>query len=235
MSANHTKITAEDLRAECLKVRYSRQLPRPEVFPSDENWQYIISRSMTGIGAGLYRKYLVSWLMDESDRCDYHNAALQRFPEYMLAVPREYALNVVYGDIDSCAQATKHVIIESKLFDARRLMELLGDEDTPRIGFVVECLCAYQPEYTAGDLAAMKMLLAALRDPDPFGEITQSRGMFGQTTKYICPHGHVNDVSEEYCHVEDCGLNIYGLTREQDAMIDEYETRVKALAKLLGQ
>ena len=76
-----TRISADELRAECLKERYSRQLTRPEVFPSEDNWKYIIDHRMTGIGSGLYRKYLVSWLLDESERCDYHLAALKYFPD----------------------------------------------------------------------------------------------------------------------------------------------------------
>lgn len=230
-----TSVSADDLRAECLKEKYSRQLSRPEVFPDEEKWQYIIDRKMTGIGSGLYRKYLVSWLTDEKDRCDFHQAALRYFPEYIATVDRKYALRVVYDDIDSAPDASIEVIREARLFDAEHLIALLGDSENSRLGFVVSCLCAYQPEYTRADLAAMRNLLAIVRDPDPVGEIRQSKGLLGATTKYICPRGHSNDVSSNYCHVEGCGLNIYGLTEEQDAIIDDFEKRVAALSALLGE
>lgn len=227
-----TRISADELRAECLKERYSRQLTRPEVFPSEDNWKYIIDHRMTGIGSGLYRKYLVSWLLDESERCDYHLAALKYFPDYAAATDRSYILKVVYGDIKSAPAATIDVIEKALLFDARTLLGLMSDTE-PHTPFVVECLKAYQPEYTLNDLYDMLTLLAAVRDPDPLGEIRQSKGLLGSSTKYICPNGHVNDADSNYCHAESCGLNIYGLTAEQDAMIDDFEHRIKALEAML--
>ncbi len=229
-----TIISADELRAECLKERYSRQLVRPEVFPSAENWQYIIEHRMTGIGAGLYRKYLVSWLMDKSERCDYHLAALTYFPEYIAAVNREYALKVVYSDIESAPEASIAVIQSARLFDAPSLIELLGNTDKSHLNFVVSCLSAYQPEYTQADLADMRTLLAAVQNPDPIGEIRQNKTILGSTTKYICPNGHINDVENNYCHVETCGLNIYGLTEAQDDIIDEFVRRLDVLSTLLA-
>ncbi len=231
-----TSVTAEDLRAECLKTRYKKQLARPDVFPSAENWQYIIERRMTGIGTGLYRKFLVSWLMDEDSRCDYHQAALKYFPQYIAEVEREYALKIVYADIDSCPEASISVIHQAKLFSAQYLLRLLSDTGAPnsRLPFVVSCLTAYQPEYTRQDLQTMRTLLSAVREPDPLGEIRQSRTILGSVTKYICPKGHINDITCNYCHSAGCGLNIYGLTEEQDAIIEEYSHRTEALAALLG-
>jgi len=226
-------ISADALKAECLKERYSSQLSRPEVFPSDENWQYIIGHSMTGIGPGLYRKYIVSWLIDPSERCDYHQAALTRFPEYLSAVPRQYALDVVYADIDSAPGATLDVIHRVQLFDAPRLLGLLADEECPRVGFVADCLDAYQPEYTLSDLTNMRTLLGALRDLPPLGKITRTRTLLGQTDRYVCPRGHVNDITDDYCRADNCGLNIYGLTERQDRLVDGYADRVRTLGKLL--
>lgn len=229
----HT-VTAEDLRAECLKERYTRQLSKPEVFPSAENWEYIISRRMTGIGAGLYRKYLVSRLLDVKDRCDYHMAALEYFVKYITCVPRDYAIKVVYGDIDSCPEATTEVIVEAQLFDADSLVNILGDDSSDRLPWVVNCLKAYQPQYSAHSLQGMKNLLAAVRNPDPVGQIVTTRNVFGQSTRYICPNGHTNDVRDNYCRQPGCGLNIYGLTESQDEIIDEFERRINALEHLLN-
>ena len=150
-------IDAEDLRAQCLKMRYSRRLVEPEVFPSEQEWEYITGRAMTGIGSSLYRKYLVSWSLPEDERTDIHCSALQWFPQYIATVPRDYALGVVYGDISSCPQATLAVIYKARLFDADMLRDVLHSTEPlspplPQgyypLTFVVECLDAYQPEYT---------------------------------------------------------------------------------------
>ncbi len=233
MSPLKTSVTAEDLRAECLKERYSNQLVRPEVFPSVENWQYIIERKMTGIGGRLYRKYLVSWLMNGSMRTDFHIAALEYFPKYVTAVDRSYALDVVYSDVDSCPQATIAVIEQAQLFDAKKLLEILNT-DGNHLSFVVDCLVAFQPDYNSDDLADMRRLLSAVRDPEPLGEIRTTRNVFGQSEKYICPRGHVNDANQNYCQSDDCGLNIYGLTAKQDEVIDDFERRINALGNLLN-
>lgn len=233
MDTPSPSIIADDLKAECLKQRYTRQLAKPEVFPSADNWKYIIEHRMTGIGSRLYRKYLVSRMIEDKDRCDYHQAALDNFISYIKSVPRDYALKVVYGDIESCPEATIDVIVEAQLFDAPSLLKILGDENTYNLPWVTECLTAFQPEYNIRDLADMKNLLATVRNPDPVGKIVTSRTLLGQTTRYVCPNGHNNDAHDNYCRV--CGLNIYGLTEAHDNIIDEYETRVNTLEKMLNK
>ena len=169
-------IDAEDLRAQCLKMRYSRRLVEPEVFPSEQEWEYITGRAMTGIGSSLYRKYLVSWSLPEDERTDIHCSALQWFPQYIAAVPRDYALGVVYGDISSCPQATLAVIYKARLFDADMLRDVLHSTEPlsppfPQgyypLTFVVECLDAYQPEYTDDTLESMRELYRDITDPEP--------------------------------------------------------------------
>ena len=235
-------IDAEELRAQCLKVRYSRRLVEPDVFPSDSEWEYITSRAMTGIGASLYRKYLVSWCLPEDHRTEIHCSALHWFPLYVEAVPRDYALSVVYGDISSCPKATLAVIHKARLFDTDMLRDILrtpspASPPLPNgyypLAFVVECLDAYQPEYDYGTLESMRELYADITDPKPLGRITDSKAIFGGGTKYECPQGHINDACEEYCTHPGCGLNIYGLRQHHEAMIEEYAERIDALATLL--
>lgn len=236
-------IDAEDLRAQCLKMRYSRRLVEPEVFPSEQEWEYITGRAMTGIGSSLYRKYLVSWSLPEDERTDIHCSALQWFPQYIATVPRDYALGVVYGDISSCPQATLAVIYKARLFDADMLRDVLHSTEPlspplPQsyypLTFVVECLDAYQPEYTNDTLESMRELYRDITDPEPLGRITDSRAIFGGGTKYECPQGHINDAGQEYCIQPGCGLNIYGLRQRHEALIAAFAERIDALAALLA-
>jgi hypothetical protein len=221
-------VSADELIAAERAERYKRQLERPDVFPAAANWQYIIDNRMAVIGRELYRKYLVSWLTPASERCDYHELALQRFAEYLSAIDREVAVDVVYSDITSAPEATKGLIADCRLFDAKRLYEILHDGDT---AFAVDCLDTFQPSYSADDLHNMQRLVLAIDNLEPLGEMRETRSIFGRDTKYVCPDGHTNSAQQEFCAT--CGLNIKGFNAEQVAVIRDFRSRTSTLSTLL--
>lgn len=231
-AAQPAAISAEALRTELLRLRYARLLEQPEVFPSQANWDFIIQNALEGIGEGLYRKFLVSAVLDESERRSPNRIALKEFPRYIKAVPRQYAIEVVYDDTVSAPEATKNLIIECELFDARAVAELI---ERGELGMAVDLLEAFQPEYTRADLADMRALLDRLQHLPEEGEMADGRGLLRRELRYVCPAGHVNAAEAQYCTHAGCGLNIYGLTRPQVQAIDDYSTRVEALASLLGR
>jgi hypothetical protein len=221
-------ISADELIAAERAERYKRQLERPDVFPAASNWQYIIDNRMSIIGRELYRKYLVSWLTPAAERCDYHELALLRFSDYLNAIDRKDAVEIVYSDITSAPEATKGLIADCRLFDAQKLYKILGEGD---VTFVVDCLDTFQPTYSAADLHNMQRLALAIDNLEPLGEMREARSIFGRETKYICPEGHTNSAQQEFCAT--CGLNINGFTGEQVAVIREFRSRTTTLAGLL--
>jgi hypothetical protein len=221
-------VSADELIAAERAERYKRQLERPDVFPAAANWQYIIDNRMAIIGRELYRKYLVSWLTPPAERCDYHELALQRFSEFLCAIDRADAVDIVYSDVSSAPEATKGLIADCRLFDALKLYEILHDGDT---AFAVECLATFQPEYTESDLQNMQRLSMAIDNLEPLGEVREARSIFGRETKYICPEGHTNSAQQEFC--ASCGLNIFGFNGEQAASIRDFKARVSTLSRLL--
>jgi hypothetical protein len=223
-------VSADQLIAAERAERYKRQLERPDKFPDGANWQYIIENKMALIGRELYRKYLVSWLTPQPERCDYHELALQRFGEYLCAIEREDAVDIVYSDITSAPEATKGLIADCNLFDAMRLYKILNDGDA---NFVVECLDTFQPKYTANDLRNMQRLSLAIDNLEPLGEMRDARSIFGREVKYICPEGHTNSAQQEFCAT--CGLNIHGFNGEQVAMIRDFKSRIATLSRLLSK
>lgn len=47
-----TVISSEELRTELLRRKYTELLSRPDVFPSSQNWNFIIERKMwQGVGS----------------------------------------------------------------------------------------------------------------------------------------------------------------------------------------
>ena len=98
-----------------------------------------------------------------------------------------------------------------------------------------ELLNAFQPDYGPDDLEDMRALLRLLRNLPEEGEMADGRGLLRRELRYVCPAGHVNAAEAQYCTHSGCGLNIYGLTREQAQAIDAFEERVDALGTLLDK
>ncbi len=224
-------VSAEALKAECLRRKYLTLLEKPEVFPSETNWNFIIDNRMTGIGRLLLRKYIVSRLMPEDNRSIYHRQAIRFFPEYLKAVPREYALDVVYSDYESDPEGFVEIVRQTSLFDARKLLELV--ESRGAVETAISVLDVFQPEYTVADAKAMRALLIALRSLPKLGRVEERHGLFGHDLRYYCPAGHSNSTDVEFCTREDCRLNIFGLNPEQAKTIDDFQTRLDALEDML--
>lgn len=227
-------VSADELIAAERAERYRQQLERADVFPSAQNWDYITEHGMGQLADLLYRKYLISWLTDESIRTDYHIMAMERITGYLEAIDREDALAAVYGDVTSAPEGTIELIEKARLFSARHLLSILHgsyDETFDPAVFVVDCMGAYQPEYTRRDIMEMQKLLEAVRGLAPIGEMQTTRRLFGRENRYICPNGHVNPPDMEYC--DTCGVNRYGFTREQDQTVENYAQRLTLLRRLL--
>ena len=225
-------VSAEELNTELLRRRYLELLDRSDVFPSQANWDFIIENALTGLGEALYRKFLVSAVLPEAERRSPNRIALKEFPRYLAAVPREYAVEVVYDDTVSAPEATRGLIEECRLFDANAIAALVRRGEAP---MAATLLSAFQPQYTEADLADMRALLGIMRNLPEEGEIVTNAGLLRREVRYVCPHGHMNAAEAHYCTHSGCGLDIYGLTREQAEAIDSFEQRVDALAELLAR
>lgn len=226
-----TGVTADQLIAAERADRYKRQLERPEVFPSEDNWKYIIETRMDVIAPELYRKYLISWLTPEKQRSDFHYAALSHFAEYITTIDRQAALDAVYDDITSSPEATLDLIVDCRLFDAEHLMQLLDEGVSP--AFVADCMEAYQPVYQRSDLSSMQHLLEAMNDLPEEGSLGESRSFFSNSVRYICPNGHSNSRETRFC--SQCGLDIHGLNEQQAKIMSDFANRLSTLRRILSK
>ena len=222
-------VSADSLIATERAERYKRQLERPEVFPTAENWEYIIDTAMYQIAPELYRKYLMAWLTPAVNRSDFHDLALENFPEYLRAIPRADAVSAVYADVTSAPEATLAVILDCRLFDAPALQKILDHGGSA--GFVAECMNAYQEHYTRDDLRDMQLLYNEMMQLPAEGIMRETRSIFGRDLRYICPNGHSNPKDTDFC--TQCGLNINGLNADQQAAIDRFGSRLQTLDRLL--
>lgn len=224
-------VTADALIVAERAEKYKRQLQRPEVFPTADNWRYIIDNAMAEVAPELYRKFLMSWLTPVKDRSDFHLLALENFPRYITAIDRDAALDAVYADVDTSREATLHVITECRLFDAVELLNLIDADTDP--GYVALCADAYQPDYSADDIQDMQQLLRYFRRIPACGTVREKSGIFGSEKRYICRNGHSNPADTPFC--TQCGLNINGFTKTQATALDHLETRIRLLQRLMSK
>ncbi len=224
-------ITSDRLKAEELRLRYIEIIDRPDIFPTPTNWQFIIDNAMTGLGPALLRKYLTASDLPDDDREPLHDAAIEYFPRYLLAVPRQYAVQTIYSDPFTLPEITLRLIHDLQLFDAGQILRLLKAECTD---FALQAIDSYSYEYTSDDLDAMLRLAEWLDGEPELGYREERRGLLGTSLKYICPRGHINDADREFCSHSSCGLDIYGHTAAQAARIATFRHRLRALQSLFS-
>ncbi len=202
-------ITAEQLKVEEIRLHYEQLLEDRNTFPTRANWQYICDNAMTGIGEQLYLKYLTACGIEECDRAELHQIAIEEFPKYLKAIDRDYAIAIVYGDTTSATEETIDLIKQCQLFSADYLSNLI---DCNELNFVFKILPVYQPEYTQSDLISMRALSDKLHSLEKIERTEETKGLFG-----IKSH-----------------KTIKGFTEEQISLLNTFDHRLKALTNLIG-
>lgn len=223
-------VSSEELKMECLRRKYLELLTQPEVFPSEENWDFIISNHLQGLGARLYRKFVVSYMLEDDQRCDYHNLAIKRFPKYIQSIERDEALDVVYSDTESAPDGFVKLVYDCQLFDCERIGHLV---DNGQPDLAADLLGAYQPEYDGDTIDAMQFLLTKFDHLPSLGTIEVHKGVFKTERRYICPDGHSNPHDVMFCEEEGCGKDIYGLTEAQRKAVEQFSERIGVLRDML--
>ena len=222
-------ISAEELRAEELRLRYRELLVRPDVFPTEANWQFIISRRMPGLASLLYQKYLVALTIDDNDRDQLHDVAVEQFPEYISAIDRREAIDALYSDVTTSPDKTAALIRKNNLFDASALIGLIDDGE---VNFALSVIDVYQPDYSEEDVEQMEHLMYRLDSLPRHGYVEQRGGIFGASERYICPDGHSNPADTEYCRHSGCGKNARGLSEKQEKAISLFISRISVLKSM---
>lgn len=230
MDVRRFSVSAHELKVECLRRKYRELLSQPDIFPSKENWDFIIDNAMTGLGEGLYRKFLVASLLDEDKRCDFHLLAIEKFPVYLKTVDRSYALEILYSDHSTMRDEFVRLVYECQLFDAGKIGDII-DAGIPDLA--AELLDSYQPEYDGDAIDAMQFLLSKFDKIPSLGEIEIHKGLFKTERRYICPDGHVNPQDAIFCQTEGCGKDIRGLTESNLKAIERFADRIEILREML--
>lgn len=232
MALNPTvSISADSLRAELLKRKYEVLLEKPEVFPSQKNWEYISEHGMAGkIGRLLFRKYIVAVLTPTVDRVDSHLLALREFPKYLASLPLQARIDIIYSDTDSIPEETFKLAEKNQLFSCDAVYSMIEDG---RLDKAIKYLGLFKPDYNNSDYIKMKGLVRRLRSLPELGCVQATRGLFSSGVKYICPDGHSNSPDTRFCEHPGCGKDIYGLTKPMYDAIEAFENLTEVLGEML--
>lgn len=222
--------SAREVKNEELRLRYVELLQRPDVYPTRANWSYISESRMRGLCALLYGKYLAALTIDDNDREELHDVAVEGFPKYLAGVGIDEAVEAIYGDIETNTAAAKSLIRDCGLFDAHRLETLL---EAGRTRFVLDLIDVYRREYDEDQLADMKSLASTLDNMPELGHIEERHGLWGRQRRFICPEGHNNTADNVFCN--QCGLDIYGKTEADYSRIELLKKRIEALESLIDR
>lgn len=224
-------ISAKELNAELLKRKYAQLLKNEEIYPSQNNWDYIIEHKMHELSHLLYQKYLSALDIAEDERKSNHNDTITMFPKYLQSIERSHAIETIYNDTSTNTSATVDLAIRLDLFDFDGILDMI---DRKEAGAAAQMLMALKPTYSANDIDDLNDLLEEFYQLPNLGRIDESAlNLFLGERKYICPNGHTNNDVVEFCTYEDCELNIKGLTRHEVDCIDEFAERIKVIEELL--
>ena len=155
----------------------------------------------------------------------------KNYDQFALMSNRSFLIKAIYKELED--NNTYHNAIKCinkyQLFDAKAILELIKN------GFVkqaVSLLNIEQPYYSNEDLQYMKLIIDNLEHlPDVGKREIVKTGIFSKDSeKYICQHGHKNDIDIEFC--KECGENIKGLERIDLKNIEAFKQKVTVLGDL---
>lgn len=151
--------------------------------------------------------------------------------EYLSMIERASAVDAIYSIIESSPIRSTIIIKEKYLFDAKSIQGLISKGN---LEDACNLLAAEQETYTKEDLSDMKEILRMFDSLPDVGKIAVVKGgvLSKEKERFVCQHGHTSDKDSKYC--ENCGENIKGLTRYQDAKIEAYRQKVESLAFLFS-
>lgn len=161
----------------------------------------------------------------------------ERFPIILSVLPYEDAVKFIYNDYPTWKKRAFPLIQENKLFCAEKILELLHQG---HMDLAVELLETEKNFYTHEDVKYMEAIVEHLDNLPDKGQITEVKaGTFSSkmVEMYVCPLGHKNDKSVEFCEYGNypnyCELNIKGLNKSQVKVIQAFKDKVTVVKNML--
>lgn len=224
---DHRVVSCDSLQKQIHKTTIVNRL-RAKTFPSEATWDYLFRNPIDDIFAPLLTFYIEAIKKEICSLSAQDVLLKERFPIYCGLVDKTVAEQELYAQLPQSIVAVSPLIIENHLFAPEHIIELLNNHF---VSEAISCLSADKDYYTEADLALMRQIVGLLQSLPDEGEVKEVKGMISTKPKYVCPNGHKNDSTVEFCST--CGLNKQGLTERQVSMIKRFILKVDSLEVLL--
>ena len=233
VTANHLSVNsvvyADQLSAEYQKRDLIARLEDGELL-SPEDWSFLSTHPVNEAAPLLLDKYL---LLPSTPNSEDEIQLAQNMSPYLNRLDKEMAIQLVSERIDKNTDEVIKLICSCNLFDAGLVTSLFKKGE---VNTAIKLLDANKESYASQDLLSMKEIVVLIDHLPEEGKIEIVKGVFSKgEEKYICPHGHKNPATNEFCQEYGCGINIKGLTRFQLKKIDAFKLKVQSLDALLKQ
>lgn len=160
------------------------------------------------------------------------NSYLDKLLGVLRSYERSYIIPIIYERTSSKEEFPyiKDLIFSLNLFDAGTILEICKKDYKSGL----QLLSSRSDSYGVEELSKMEEICRLYDSlPDTGKKELVKSGMFSkkEEEKFFCENGHVNDTAAEYC--AKCGVNIKGLTSEEEDEITKFKQRVEALKNIL--
>lgn len=153
--------------------------------------------------------------------------------QYLGAIPKEMVTRRAYEKRKENKAVMGDLIVACNLFDSERIL-LAIKEDLTNSTYLLR---TQSDSYDIEDLKRMEEMEHIIDNLPDVGSFISTKGLFskGEKRQYICPNGHKNDESNEFCEDLNCGLNIKGLFSYQVDSINEFKKKLSSLRTLFNK
>ena len=218
-------VPAEKVNVELFKLNWKRR--DNHLTPTKNELSFIMDHSLWELVPSLYEYF------SEPNQTFDTRPIDERFPIILSLLPYEEAVQFMYNDYPDRRGRALPLIRENKLFCAQKVLELLQGG---HMDLAIELLGVEKSSYFDEDLKAMESIVDYFNNLPDKGQIAEVKaGAFSSkmVEMYICPAGHKNDKSVQFCEHDYCGLNTKGLTYRQLCAIVAFAEKVHVIKEML--
>ena len=222
-------ISSEELENELDKKRVLLQLENQEL-PTEAQWDTILSSPDYEIAIKLFPFYLSH--LDYVD-VDKDKLLIANYYKLIKRIDPDLIVNFLYENLLS--KEHKHyekiarIIYDNRFFKPDKIKELI---EKGLVKEAIICLSSTKELYSQGDFNLMNQILTLIEELPNTGVIESIKSglMAKEKERYICEHGHKNNVDIEFCQT--CKINIKGLDSIEMKRINSFKKRVESIEYL---
>ena len=202
--------------------------------PTQDDWIYLLNNPIEEISSQILERYLNNiQYINNNEVGNELKLLFSNTTNYFKSLNVEIATNILYEKLKEKQVPVFKIIEDNNLFIPSKIIELIESDN---ISLAIDCLSANKDFYSNNDLKQMGQIIEILENLSEKGKVESVKGILSKAKdKYICPNGHTNDVTSEFCGNENCRLNKKGLTPKNLKQIESFKLKTDSLSSLMNR